>query len=204
MVCLNSSVMPRFVSTNMNYSKVEKLLSVSGLLCALVAPSAFALGSEDLATQLLEVSGINAIYAQGILAGYKKTAISDNRPVAEINCFSVRITPQLTLQPLAAGYAKEFSNQELQTAISFFESKSGKKYGQYQRVKSSEMFGIASQEKEPEITSQDLQMINSFLETRIGKLIVSTGSPMSATAKAVLQPQLALYREQCAKSATGR
>ena len=185
----------------MSSSHIKHILPAIGLLAVLAAPTAFAAGSDKLATQLLEVSGINAIYAQGILAGYKKSAIGANRPAAEINCFVARITPQLTLQPLAAGYAREFNDQELQTAISFFQSVPGKKYAQYQRVKSREAFGIADQEKEPELTSLDLQTINTFLDTRIGKLIVSSGSPMSASAKAVLQPQLASYREQCAKPA---
>lgn len=183
----------------MSGSKIKHFLLVSILLAVLVAPPAYALGSEKLAIQLLEISGINSIYAKGLLAGYRKSAIESKRPAKEINCFSGIVTPQLTLQPLAAGYAKEFSNQELQTAISFFESEPGNKYGQYQRVKSSEMFGATPQEKEPELTTRDLRKINSFLETRIGKLILSAGSPMSASAKAILQPQLASYREQCAQ-----
>jgi hypothetical protein len=183
----------------MTRSNFKYFLLVSSLLTVLVAPPTYALESEKLAIQLLEISGVNSIYAQGLLAGYKKSAIEAKRPAKEINCFSEMVTPQLTLQPLAAGYAKEFSNQELQTAISFFESEPGKKYGQYQRVKSSQMFAISPQEKEPELTTRDLQKINSFLETRIGKLILSAGSPMSASAKAILQPQLASYSEQCAK-----
>ena len=177
--------------------------ALSGLFTLLFTSAAFAAGSEKLATQLLEVSGINAIYAQGILAGYRKSAVEANRPAAEINCFASKVTPQLTLQPLAAGYAAEFNDQELQSAISFFETGPGKKYAQYQRVKSSELFGITPQEKEPELTPGEIQAISAFAETRIGKLILSTNSPMSASARAVLQPKLASYREQCAKSSGG-
>jgi Uncharacterized protein conserved in bacteria (DUF2059) len=176
---------------------------VSFLLALLVTPPALAKGSEKLATQLLEASGINAIYAQGIVAGYKKNAIGTNRPATEIGCFAAKVTPQLTLQPLATGYATEFSDPELHAAISFFESKSGKKYAQYQRTRSSEMSGITSQEREPELSSRDLEVINAFLETRIGKLILSTNSPMSATAKTILQPQLASSHDQCRKTAGG-
>src|SRR4051812_45595853 len=121
-------------------------LPVSFLLALLITSPALAKGSERLATQLLEVSGINAIYAQGIVAGYKKSATGTNRPATEIGCFTAKVTAQLTLQPLATGYATEFSDPELQAAISFFESTSGKKYAQYQRIKSNEMFGITFQE----------------------------------------------------------
>jgi hypothetical protein len=138
-----------------------------------------------------------------MVAGYKKSAVDTNRPEAEISCFIAKITPQITLQPLATGYATEFSDSELQAGISFFESKSGKRYAQYQRVKSSEMFGVTSKEKEPDLTARDLEVINTFLETRIGKLILSTGSPMSATAKTILKPQLTAYLDRCRKFAAG-
>jgi len=187
----------------MHCPPINRQLLVSFLLAMLIMPQAFANGSEKLATQLLEVSGINTIYMQGIVAGYKKSATGTNRPTTVIGCFAAKITPRLTLRPLAIGYATEFSDRELQAAISFFESKSGKKYAQYQRVKSSEMFGAPSQEKEPDMTSRDLELINAFLETRIGKLILATNSPMSATAKTILQPQLASFHEQCSKSAAG-
>jgi hypothetical protein len=182
---------------------INRQLQALCLLAMLVMQSAFAKGSERLATMLLEVSGINAIYVQGILAGYKKDAAGTNRPVPEIGCFIARVTPQLTLQPLATGYATEFSDSELQAGIVFFESNAGRRYAQYQRVKSSEMFGAIPKEKAPDLTARDIEVINAFLETRIGKLILSTNSPMSATAKAILKPQLVTYLDQCRKSSVG-
>lgn len=186
----------------MHHALFKRYLSASLLAAILVAPNAFATDPLKLATRLLEISGINTMYAQGIVAGYKNSATTDNRPAEEVACFAAKITPRLTLQPLATGYATEFKESELQAAISFFESKIGTKYAKYQRVKASEMFGVTSQEKEPELTAGDIEFINAFLETRIGKLILGTNSPMSATAKAILRPQFVSFLSQCKSSAS--
>jgi Uncharacterized protein conserved in bacteria (DUF2059) len=162
-------------------------------------PLAFGNGSEQLATRLLEASSMNSIYQQGFLAGYRKSTAGSNERARESACFVSKVTPQLTLQALAAGYAKEFSDQELRAALSFYESNAGKKYAQYQRVKSSEMLGVNSKEQEPELSARDLEVIGAFLETRIGKLILGTNSPMSATARTILKPQLESFRDQCSK-----
>jgi hypothetical protein len=184
---------------SMLFSPIHRRISFSFFLVLLAGPPAFAKGSEKLATQLLEASGINAVYAQGIAAGYRKSAAAANRPAAEADCFAAKVTPQLTMPAMANGYATEFSDPELQAGIAFFESKSGRKYAQHQRLAAGAMFGIASQEKEPDFTARDLELINAFLETRLGKLILATNTPMSATAKAALQPRLAAIRDQCAK-----
>ncbi len=165
------------------------------LLC--VACSAQRKGSEKLAAQLLEISGIHLIYAEGIVTGYRNSAAADKKPEKEISCFVTKITPELVLPVLASAYAVEFSDSELDSAISFFGSTTGKEYVRYQRIKSKEMFGVSTTEKAPQFSSHDLELIDSFAETRIGKLILSPHSPMSASARAALRPQLIAFRDQC-------
>jgi hypothetical protein len=146
---------------------------------------------------LLETSGIHRIYAEGIVAGFRKSTLADKRPEREIACFAGRITPELVLPALASGYAAEFSDGELNLAISFFGSKTGKEYARYQRVKSKEILGVPTTEKLPQFSQRDIEAINSFAETRIGKLILAPNSPMSASARDALRPRLVAFRDQC-------
>ncbi len=180
-------------------TQTTRRLLLASMLSAFFAAPALAKGSDKLAVQLLDVSSLNSLYNQGILFGYTKSATSANRPAAEISCFTSKVTPQVTMQALSAGYTAEFADPELQAAIAFFESKTGKKFAQFQRVKSSAVFGVTSPEKEPELTKADLATIDAFLETRIGKLIVAANSPMSTTAREMLLPQMNAFDAQCRK-----
>jgi hypothetical protein len=79
------------------------------------------------------VAEIDAVYAEGYVAGYRDSALRDGRPEKEINCFANKVTPELALPALADAYSKEFSDDELRQAISFFESATGKAFVRYQR-----------------------------------------------------------------------
>jgi hypothetical protein len=169
------------------------IAGVSLLVCA----TAWSKGSEKLAIQLLEASDIPRMYAEGIVASYKKDGAKKKEPEAEIKCFSDKVTAKLVLMPLAAGYSKEFSDEEMKQAVSFFESGSGKKFVRYQRVKVREFFGEPPTEKLPEFSEADLKLVDTFSDTRVGKLMLAPGSPMSATAKEILMPELKALRTRC-------
>src|SRR5437773_11086927 len=94
------------------------------LLC--VACSAHRKGSEKLAAQLLEISGIHLIYAEGIVTGYRNSAAADKKPEKEIRCFVTKITPELVLPVLANAYAVEFSDSELIQPSPFSEAQLAK------------------------------------------------------------------------------
>jgi hypothetical protein len=161
-----------------------------------VATSALGKGSEEMAARLLRISEIHVIYAEGIAAGYRSGALKARRPEIEVNCFVTKVNPELVLPALVNAYSSEFSDNELRLAITFFESKTGRNYVRYQRIKSRHIFGTST-EKEPEFPPPEVERINAFAETRIGNLILRPNSPMSALAKEKLGPQFLAFRDLC-------
>ena len=172
-------------------------ISTAAVACA--ATSALGKGSEELAARLLKKSEIHAIYAEGLAAGYRKGALSNGRTEKDINCFAAKVSPELVLPVLADAYSEEFSAKELAQAITFFESRLGGKYVRYQRIKSRQIYGTTT-EKEPAFTPPEVERLNAFAETRIGNLMLTPNSPMSARAKEKLTPQILAFRDACGKA----
>ena len=155
-------------------------------------------GSEALAAQLLELSGVSAIFSQEIVNGYLKTftGTGTDAKAKEIDCFTTKVSPQTTKQFLASIYAAEFGDSELQSAITFFESEIGKKYAQHLRTKFSESRSISYQDMSPKLTSNDDAAIKEFLESRIGKGMATT-IPPSYLITMLIYPQFDSFRSQC-------
>ena len=180
-----------------NTSKQVLAVAVVGiLLCA--AGCARRKGSEELATRLLKASEIHVVFVESVLASYRKDALRDKRPEKEINCVTTKVTPELVLPALANAYSTEFSDDELRQALSFFESQTGKAYVRYQRNLAREMSGTPA-EQLPEFLPSEVERINAFAETRIGRLILTPNSPMFATSKEELRRQIFTVLDECGK-----
>jgi hypothetical protein len=177
---------------------IRRLLAATAagvLVCA--AGCARRKGSEETAARLLRVAEIHAVYAEGYVAGYRDSALRDGRPQKEIDCFANKVTPELVLPALTDAYSKEFSDDELRHAISFFESETGKSFIRYQRNLAKAAIGNPTEEV-PEFSPPEADRINAFVETRIGRLIMNPDSaPMFATAKAELHRQISGVITEC-------
>lgn len=153
-------------------------------------------GSEELAARLLRTAELHAVFVEAVVAGYRKDALRDGRPEKEIDCVANKLTPELVLPALADAYSIEFSDDELRQALSFFESETGKAYVRYQRNLAREMSGSPAEEV-PEFSTPEVERINAFAETRIGRLILTPNSPMFATAKEELRRRVVAVFDEC-------
>jgi len=153
-------------------------------------------GSEELAAHLLKVSELHALYAEAYAAGYRDAASRDGRPEKEIVCVVTRVTPELVLPALAEAYSTEFSDDELRQAISFFESTPGRSYLQSERNVLRELRGAAT-EQVPDLSAPEVERIDAFAGTRVGKLIMTPHSPLAESAKGKVRPLFSALTDQC-------
>jgi hypothetical protein len=174
---------------------IKKTILVIAL--SLLALPTHSHGSEKLVAEMLEMSEIHYTYAEGIVAGYRIGAAADQKPETEVSCFVDKITPELVLPALVSAYSTELTDDEVDLAIAFLRSTTGKKYVRYQRIKSREALGLSAAEKLPQFSPREVEMIQSFAETHIGRLILTPDSTVSASARTTMRPQLMAFREQC-------
>jgi hypothetical protein len=156
-------------------------------------------GSEELATRLLKTSDFHVLYAGGMSASLRDSALRDGKSEKEVNCVVNELTPELMLPVLVDAYSTEFSDDELRQAISFYESEAGKAYTRSERNALRELNG-APPEQLPEFSPQEVERINAFVETRIGKLMLTRPSPLAESVKKKLAPKLFAIFERCEKA----
>lgn len=136
------------------------------------------------------------MFAEAYAAGYHDSALKDRKPEQEINCVETKITPELMLPLLTDLYSTEFSDDELRQAISFFESETGKAFIRFERNLMREMTGRPT-EQVAEYSPLEVERINAFGETRIGRLIMTPHSSLAESAKEKLRPKLYAIFNQC-------
>jgi hypothetical protein len=153
-------------------------------------------GSEELAAQVLMSSRLHHIFAEAYAAGYRDSALKERKLEKEINCVETKITPEMVMALLTDVYSREFSDDELRQAISFFESEAGKAYLRYDLNLMREKTGRPV-EQVPEFSPLEVKRINAFAETRVGKLILTPHSPVAEAAKEKIRPQIYAFFEQC-------
>jgi hypothetical protein len=154
-------------------------------------------GSEKLVAEMLEISEIHYSYAEGIVAGYRISAAAEHKAETEIDCFVAKVTPELVLPALVGAYSSEFTDDELDLAITFLRSKPGSKYVRYQRIKAKQALGLPTPERLPQFSARETEMIGAFAETHVGRLILAPDSAVSAAVRTAIRPQLMLLRDQC-------
>ena len=155
-------------------------------------------GSEELADRMIKTSDFHVLYAGGMAAGFRDDAARDGKSEKEINCVVTEITPELMLPVLVDAYSTEFTDDELRQAISFYESEAGKAYVRAERNTLRELNG-APPEQLPEFSPQEVERINAFIETRLGKLMLTRPSPLAESVKKKLTPKLFPIFERCKK-----
>jgi hypothetical protein len=153
-------------------------------------------GSEALAAQLVETSGLHVIFAEAYAVGYRDSALRDGKPEKEITCVETKITPELVKALFTDVYSTEFSDDELRQAISFFESQAGKTFLRSELNLMRELTGRPT-EQVPELSPLEVERINAFGETRTGKLIMTPHSPLAEASKEKLRPHLYAFFDQC-------
>lgn len=165
------------------------------LICA--AGCASGKGSKELTARLLKAAELDVAYAQGLIAGYRNSALKDGKPEKEISCVSTKITPELVRPALLHVYSAEFTDDELRQALSFFETETGKAYVLYQREVAKALNAGAAVDELPEFFPPDANRVEAFAATRIGSAILTTDSPLRAPLRDKIKSQLFAVFDQC-------
>ena len=152
--------------------------------------------TSEVATQFVKIAEIHVVFAQSYAAGYRDEALNHASSEKEINCVMTEITPELMLPVLATAFAMKCSDDELQQAISFYESDTGKTYMRTERMRVKAMLGMST-EVPPEYSPSDEERIVTFEQTRVGKLVTTQDDGLRAVVREATQPQLVSIFKQC-------
>ena len=152
--------------------------------------------TRNAATQVVETAQLHVTFAEATAAGYRDSALRQGAPEKEINCVMSKITPEFGLPVLAKAYGDRCSDDELQEAILFFQSETGKTYIRNERMRVKVMLGMSTEEP-PQYSPGEEDDIVAFEETKVGKLVTSQDPSIREEVREIMRPQLIAIFDQC-------
>ena len=116
----------------------------------------------------MKAGNISVMGLQKSIEVMKRQGMTD----AQAEC--VRATPVSVFEPvLARVAAEELTAAEIDEAIRFYESPSGKKYVVMTEVKSAEMLGVRTSSTMPEFTAREIASTEAFGKTAVFQKLVN-------------------------------